>query len=207
VTLGAGTFSIVGADPSTGEVGCAVQSKYLAIGAVTPWVRAGIGAVATQAMGVVARNGKRALSALAAKADPSEALEQALACDADPDLRQLGAVTADGRAAAYTGAGCIEWAGHLVEPGFAAQGNMLANADVLPAMRRAFLDSDAPLSERMLGRWKPVRLQAAIAVASNRLQSSSSNLAQRSDPEKALIASATCASTTIPSRSSSSADC
>src|SRR6266545_849739 len=87
-------------------------------------------------MGVVARNGERALSALAG--------------DADPDLRQLGAVTADGRAAAYTGAGCVEWAGHLVEPGFAVQGNMLANADVLPAMRRAFLDTDTPLPERML---------------------------------------------------------
>jgi uncharacterized Ntn-hydrolase superfamily protein len=106
VTLFAGTFSIVAADPRTGEVGCAVQSKYFAIGAVTPWVRAGVGAVATQAMGVVARNGERALSALAAKADPSAALDQALAADDDPDRRQLGAVTADGRAAAYTGAGC-----------------------------------------------------------------------------------------------------
>jgi uncharacterized Ntn-hydrolase superfamily protein len=150
VTLWAGTFSIVAADPSSGEVGCAVQSKYLAIGAVTPWVRAGIGAVATQATGVVARNGERALSALAAKADPSEALDQALAGDADPDLRQLGAVTADGRAAAYTGAGCLAWAGHLVEPAFSVQGNMLANAEVLPAMRRAFLESGTPLPERML---------------------------------------------------------
>lgn len=79
MTFCARTFSIVAADPSTGEVGCAVQSKYLAIGAVTPWVRAGIGAVATQAMGVVARNGQRALTALAAAADPSDALDLALA--------------------------------------------------------------------------------------------------------------------------------
>ena len=150
MTLYPGTFSIVAADPTTGEVGCAVQSKYLAIGAVTPWVRAGVGAVATQAMGVVARNGERALSALAAQPDPSKALDQALAADADPELRQLGAVTADGRAAAYTGSGCIEWAGHLVEPAFAVQGNMLANAEVLPAMRRAFLDPDTPLPERMM---------------------------------------------------------
>ena len=150
MTRYSGTFSIVAADPIAGEVGCAVQSKYLAIGAVTPWVRAGVGAVATQAMGIVARNGERALSALAAKADPAEALDRALAADDDPELRQLGAVTADGRAAAYTGAGCIEWAGHLVEPGFAVQGNMLANAEVLPAMRLAFLDTDTPLPERML---------------------------------------------------------
>jgi uncharacterized Ntn-hydrolase superfamily protein len=130
------TFSIVATDPSSGQVGCAVQSKYFAIGAVTPWVRAGVGSVATQAMGVVARNGERVLSALAA--------------DIDPELRQLGAVSVDGRAAAYTGTGCIEWAGHLAEPGFAVQGNMLANAEVLPAMRLAYLEADGPLPERLM---------------------------------------------------------
>lgn len=146
----AGTFSVVAADPATGEVGCAVQSKYFAIGAVTPWVRAGVGAVATQAMGVVARNGERALSALAAHADPAVALDQALAEDDDRELRQLGAVGADGRAAAFTGRECIEWAGHLVGDGFAVQGNMLASAEVLSAMRSALLDTRAPLPERMV---------------------------------------------------------
>jgi uncharacterized Ntn-hydrolase superfamily protein len=150
VLIHAGTFSIVAADPTTGEVGCAVQSKYFAIGAVTPWVRAGVGAVATQAMGVVARNGERALSELAAQVDPAAALDQALAEDADRELRQLGAVSADGRAAAFTGRDCSEWAGHLVGDGFAVQGNMLANADVLAAMRSAFLDVLAPLPERMV---------------------------------------------------------
>ncbi|HEY6053019.1 MAG TPA: DUF1028 domain-containing protein [Gaiellaceae bacterium] len=146
----AGTFSIVAADPATGEVGCAVQSKYFAIGAVTPWVRAGVGAVATQAMGVVARNGERVLTALAAQVDPNVAIDQALAEDDERELRQLGAVTADGRAAAFTGRDCIEWAGHVVEDGFAVQGNMLASAEVLAAMRGAFLDTHAPLPERMI---------------------------------------------------------
>jgi uncharacterized Ntn-hydrolase superfamily protein len=150
VVIHAGTFSIVATDLTTGEVGCAVQSKYFAIGAVTPWVRAGVGAVATQAMGVVARNGERVLSALAAHVDPAVALDQALAEDDDRELRQLGAVTADGRAAAFTGRDCIEWAGHLVGDGFAVQGNMLASADVLAAMRSGFLDSLAPLPERMI---------------------------------------------------------
>src|SRR3954468_673311 len=102
----AGTFSIVAADPTTGEVGCAVQSKYFAIGAVTPWVRAGVGAVATQAMGVVARNGERVLSALDAGVDPAAAIDQALRDDEGRELRQLGAVTADGRSTAFTGSGC-----------------------------------------------------------------------------------------------------
>jgi uncharacterized Ntn-hydrolase superfamily protein len=144
------TFSIAAADPKTGEVGCAVQSKYFAIGAVTPWVRAGVGAVATQAMGVVARNGERALAALAEHADPSEALDRALARDAHPELRQLGAVAADGRAAAYTGASCIEWAGHLIEPGFAIQGNMLVSSEVIQAMRLAFIETRGELPERLL---------------------------------------------------------
>lgn len=144
------TFSIVAADVDTGEVGCAVQSKYFAIGAVTPWVLAGVGAVATQAMGIFAANGERALAALADHADPSQALDLALSVDPNPELRQLGAVAADGRAAAYTGSDCTEWAGHLVETGFAVQGNMLAGSDVLPAMRRAYLDTDDALPERML---------------------------------------------------------
>jgi uncharacterized Ntn-hydrolase superfamily protein len=144
------TFSIVAADASTGEVGCAVQSKYFAIGSVTPWVRAGVGAVATQAMGVVARNGECVLAAIASGADSSTALDQVLAADVEPELRQLGAVTAEGIAAAHTGTDCVEWAGHLVEPGFAVQGNMLASADVLPAMRIAFVETSAPLAERLL---------------------------------------------------------
>src|ERR687885_1705990 len=148
--LYAGTFSIVAADPSTGEVGCAVQSKYFAIGAVTPWVRAGVGAVATQAMGVVARSGRRVLEALATNVDPAAAIEQALADDRDRELRQVGAVAADGRAAAFTGRGCVDWAGHLVEHGFAVQGNMLASADVLPAMRRVFVETAGRLPERMM---------------------------------------------------------
>src|SRR3954468_701458 len=146
----AGTFSIVAADPTTGEVGCAVQSRYFAIGAVTPWVRAGVGAVATQAMGVVARNGGRVLDGLAANAEPAAAIDQALADDRGRELRQIGAVAADGRAAAFTGRECVEWAGDLVEHGFAVQGNMLANADVLPAMRRVFVETAGPLPERMM---------------------------------------------------------
>jgi uncharacterized Ntn-hydrolase superfamily protein len=146
----AGTFSIVAVDPTTAEVGCAVESRYFAIGAVTPWVRAGVGAVATQAMGVLARNGKLVLDALAQDVDPAAALDQVLAEDADRELRQVGAVTADGRAAAFTGRDCVEWAGHLVEDGFAVQGNMLANANVLPAMRLAFVETTAPLPERLM---------------------------------------------------------
>ena len=75
------TFSIVAADLETGEVGCAVQSKYFSVGSVVPWARAGIGAVATQAAGV-AVYGERALEELARGASPQQALERVLAEDA-----------------------------------------------------------------------------------------------------------------------------
>lgn len=146
----AGTFSIVAADPAAGEVGCAVQSKYFAIGAVTPWVGASVGAVATQAMGVVAANGQRVLEALSGGAEPAAAIERVLAEDEGRELRQLGAVTADGRAAAFTGAECVEWAGQVVGDGFAVQGNMLAGGAVVEAMAATFVGERGLLVDRLL---------------------------------------------------------
>ena len=97
------TLSIVAADVEAGEVGCAVQSKYFSVGSVVPWAQAGLGAVATQAAGV-AVYGARALEELACGAKPDAALERVLAADEGRETRQLGIVTADGRAAAFTGA-------------------------------------------------------------------------------------------------------
>jgi uncharacterized Ntn-hydrolase superfamily protein len=144
-----GTFSIVAADLEAGEVGCAVQSKYFSVGSVVPWARAGTGAVATQAAGV-AVYGERALSALAAGADPEAALEQVLAGDPGRETRQLGIVTADGRAAAFTGTECLSWAGHRVGAGFAVQGNILAGEAVVDEMARAFEETLGPLVHRLV---------------------------------------------------------
>ena len=143
------TFSIVAADPETGEVGCAVQSKYFAVGAVVPWAVAGVGAVATQAAGV-AVYGRRALELLADGLGPDEALERTLADDDARETRQLGVVTADARAAAFTGSECNEWAGHEIGPGFAVQGNILAGPEVTAEMARAFRDSGGTLAERLV---------------------------------------------------------
>ena len=144
-----GTFSIVAADLETGEVGCAVQSKYFSVGSVVPWARAGVGAVATQAAGV-AVYGRRALEELERGAPPEEALERVLADDLGRETRQLGVVTADGRAAAYTGAQCNGWAGHRTGPGFAVQGNILAGEAVVEAMEHAFENTVGPLVERLV---------------------------------------------------------
>jgi uncharacterized Ntn-hydrolase superfamily protein len=144
-----GTFSIVGALPDTGEVGCAVQSRYFAVGNVVPWARAGVGAVATQAAGVAAF-GPRGLDALAGGLSPEEALARLLAGDGARETRQVGIVAADGRAAAHTGRDCSAWAGHRVGPGYAVQGNILAGGAVVAAMEEAYLAAAGPLEERLV---------------------------------------------------------
>lgn len=144
-----GTFSIVAADLGTGEVGCAVQSKYFSVGSVVPWVRAGVGAAATQAAGV-AVYGRWALEALEAGASPGQALERVLADDAGRETRQLGLVTADGRAAAFTGRDCLDWAGHRTGPAYAVQGNILAGEAVVDEMARAFEGTAGPLAGRLV---------------------------------------------------------
>jgi uncharacterized Ntn-hydrolase superfamily protein len=143
------TFSIVAVDRDAGEVGCAVQSKYFSVGSVVPWAQAGVGAVATQAAGV-AVYGARALEELARGAMPEEALERVLADDEGRETRQLGVVAADGRAAAFTGSACNEWAGHRIGDGYAVQGNILAGEAVVDAMAHAFEDTPGPLVERMV---------------------------------------------------------
>ncbi len=144
-----GTFSIVAADLEAGEVACAVQSRYFSVGSVVPWVRAGVGACASQAS-AVAVYGARALDELAAGAAPEQALEGVLAGDDERETRQLGIVTADGRAAAFTGAECLDWAGHRVGAGFAAQGNILAREAVVDEMARTFEETVGPLVDRLV---------------------------------------------------------
>jgi uncharacterized Ntn-hydrolase superfamily protein len=144
-----GTFSIVAADVAAGEVGCAVQSRYFSVGSVVPWAKAGVGAVATQAAGVAAY-GPRILALLEDGLEPTNALEHALADDSARESRQVGVVTADGRAAAHTGSGCLSWAGHRVGDGYAVQGNILAGEAVVAGMERAWLEAEGSLAERLV---------------------------------------------------------
>jgi uncharacterized Ntn-hydrolase superfamily protein len=143
------TFSIVAADLEAAEVGCAVQSRYFSVGSVVPWVRAGVGACATQAAGVAAY-GERALQELDRGATPDEALQRVLAEDEGRETRQLGLVTAEGRAAGFTGSKCLAWAGHRVGAGFAVQGNILAGEAVVDEMVRAYETTVGPLVHRLV---------------------------------------------------------
>ena len=169
------TFSIVAADPATGEVGVAVQSKYFAVGAVVPWAKAGVGAVATQAAGI-AGYGPRVLALLEEGLPPAQALERALADDPGRETRQLGVVDATGAAAAFTGADCNDWAGHEAAAGFAVQGNILAGEEVVREMARAFRETAGALAERLVA-----ALEAGqVAGGDRRGQQSAAVIAERS---------------------------
>jgi uncharacterized Ntn-hydrolase superfamily protein len=143
------TFSIVARDPQNGDLGVAVASKFLAVGSVVPWARAGAGAVATQAMANLAY-GPDGLALLDGGRSAQEALDQLLVDDEQREHRQVGIVDARGGAAAHTGALCMEWAGHVVGAGFATQGNILAGASVVQAIAETFTRAEGELAERLL---------------------------------------------------------
>ncbi len=143
------TYSIVAYDRATGEVGVAVQSKFIAVGAVVPWARAGIGAVATQALANTAY-GPEGLRLLAEGVSPQDALDRLTAADPQAADRQAGIVDARGRAATYTGSGCSSWAGGHAGDGYAAQGNILVSEATVAAMAATFERASGPLSVRLL---------------------------------------------------------
>jgi uncharacterized Ntn-hydrolase superfamily protein len=143
------TFSIVAADPATGEVGVAVASRFFAVGSVVPYARAGVGAVATQASANTSY-GPGALELLARGATPAEALAILTRADHGQSQRQAGVVAADGASATFTGPECNAWAGGRSGPGYAVQGNILTGEPVVAAMEKAFLTSAGqPLAERL----------------------------------------------------------
>ena len=144
------TFSIVGRCNRTGQLGVAVSTKVPAVGGICPFVRPGLGAVATQAW-VNPSLGPRVLDALAAGIDAETALRSVLDVEVDREIRQVGVVDARGRSAGFTGKETDGWKGHRTGPGFSVQGNMLVGEDTLTKMIDAFLASHAePLAERLL---------------------------------------------------------
>jgi uncharacterized Ntn-hydrolase superfamily protein len=149
MSLRVATFSIVGCDVAVGEIGVAVQSKFLAVGAVVPWAQAGVGAVATQALANTSY-GPAGLRYLAAGLSPQDALDRLTGADPDALHRQAGIVDAQGRSATYTGSGCIPWAGGRAGACYAAQGNILVDGATVDAMAATFEATAGTLAERLL---------------------------------------------------------
>jgi len=175
------TFSIVAFDAATGEVGVAVTTRNPCVGNRVPWVRAGVGGVATQAS-TRPEYGQEILDLLEAGSTPQAALEAALAGDEGADRRQVGVVGAKGATAQHTGSGPGSWAGELTGDNFATQGNVLAGPEVLQAVARVMRETEGSgraLSDRLVAaleaghtaggdRRKGRRQSAAVVIADPR---------------------------------------
>src|SRR5688572_10974671 len=146
------TFSIAAIDPRTGEVGVAVTTRVPCVGNGVPWVRAGVGAVATQA-NTRTEYGQLLLDAIAKGDEPAKALERALAADSQATSRQVGVIAANGKSAQHSGKGNTAWAGHRAGTNYVTQGNLLVGPEVLDAVAASFESSEgAPrhLADRLI---------------------------------------------------------
>ncbi len=143
------TFSIVGYDPETGQLGIAVQSKFFAVGGVVPWAEAGVGAIATQSWANTTY-GPNGLKLLKSGRSAEQTLERLIADDPGRATRQVGIVDAKGNVANYTGDACNEWAGAVSGRHYTAQGNILAGEAVVKAMGEAFEETDGELADKLM---------------------------------------------------------
>jgi uncharacterized Ntn-hydrolase superfamily protein len=149
------TFSIVGYDPSNGDCGIAVASRYFAVGSVVPWAEAGVGCIATQA-NVNVGYGPRGLELLRQGLSAKEVLAKLLAEDQFPptDGRQVAIIDRHGQIATYTGPHAPDWHGDRQGKTWSAQGNILVGPQVPEAMGRAFDATPGELSEKLFAALK-----------------------------------------------------
>lgn len=143
------TFSIVAADPLAGDWGVAVASRFPCVGAVVPWARAGVGAVATQSWANTAL-GPDGLGLMGEGVPADDALRRLLEQDEGREDRQVGFVDSAGRSATFTGSRCMGWAGGATGSGFAAQGNILVGESVVDELARVFAETEGDLCDRLL---------------------------------------------------------
>ncbi len=165
------TYSIVGWDSVTGDLGVVVQSKFPNVGAIVPWARAGVGAVATQSLSNTAY-GERGLELLANGASAEEALRAVMKTDTMLQDRQVGIVDARGNAASFSGENTFDWSGGrvgtpagkgsraggkgqvLVGHGFSAQGNILVSEQTVKNLAETFERTRGSLADRLVAALK-----------------------------------------------------
>jgi uncharacterized Ntn-hydrolase superfamily protein len=143
------TFSIVARDPLTNELGIAVQSKFLAVGAVVPWARAGVGAIATQSWANTSY-GPRGLELLASGLTAAEVLRRLIDEDDGRASRQVGIVGVSGEPVTYTGDQCYPWAGGRTGEHYTCQGNILTGEETVLAMAHTFEETTGLLCDRLV---------------------------------------------------------
>src|ERR1700680_1295129 len=147
------TFSIVAADPTAGECGVAVASKFLSAGAVVPWARGGVGAIATQSHANTSY-GPAGLDLLGNGLAPQAVIDRLGGADAESGKRQVGIVDMRGGAATFSGRECFPWFGGLTAEHVAVQGNILVSAATVAAMLPAFQATAGALAWRLLAALK-----------------------------------------------------
>jgi uncharacterized Ntn-hydrolase superfamily protein len=177
------TFSLCAIDPATGQSGAAVTTRVPFVGRAVPHVRAGVGAVCTQASTMV-EFGPRGLDLLAKGIDPKEALAQLLASDEQRESRQVGIIDMKGRTAAHTGKQNNAWAGSRQGKTYTTQANIMVGPEVLDAVAATFEATEGtgmPLAERMI-----LALEAGYAKGGDKrwgnLQSAAIKIADPNDP-------------------------
>ncbi|MUV36615.1 hypothetical protein JNUCC1_00418 [Lentibacillus sp. JNUCC-1] len=143
------TFSIAGYDPETGELGVAVQSKFLGVGSVVPWAKSGVGAVATQSYANPAY-GPMGLDLLEQDKSAQETIDILTSQDEGRAYRQVGIVDSNGNAATFTGEHCYNWAGGRTGKHYAAQGNILVDENTVDKMAETFERTSGSLADRLL---------------------------------------------------------
>ena len=142
------TFSIVARSDDGERWGVAVASKFLAVGAIVPGVRAPFGAIATQSFANV-RYLPDGFAHLAAGLDAQATLDALTAADDEREIRQAGVVDGSGLAATFTGADCLPWAGGVTGNGYAIQGNILTGPEVVAEMEAAYLATNGTFERRL----------------------------------------------------------
>ena len=143
------TYSIVARDAATGQLGVAVQSCYVAVGAAVIWGEAGVGVVATQSFANI-DFGPEGLAMMRDGVATADALRRLLDEDPRRETRQAALLDAGGRAAAHTGSACVAAAGHLTRDGVSVQANMMTDDTVWPAMLAAYERATGDLATRLV---------------------------------------------------------
>ena len=145
----ANTFSLAALDPENGDLGVVVASKVVAVGAMVPYAKSGVGAVATQSVANVTY-GPEGLERLAKGESPESVVKGLTFADSNRELRQVGIVDAQGQSFAFTGKEASDWKGHVYERNLSCQGNLLAGEVVISEMIRGFKETEGELAERLM---------------------------------------------------------
>lgn len=144
------TFSIVARDKVTGEMAVAVQSHWFAVGTSVSWGKSGVGVVATQSF-INPAYGPKGFTLMEEGKTATEALRLLVSEDEGRDVRQVAMLDVHGNVNAFTGDKCITYASQIIGDNFSVQANMMLTDKVVPAMAKAFRESEnLPLAERMI---------------------------------------------------------